>query len=211
MGIAHVRIALKGQVSSGKDVWSCGFSLPPIVGVTQSDLEDLALAAVTGFYTDFWTPCTLLIPPATTLLSATAQAINAAGQVTVSGDGVFTSAAPGTSSSPSLPPECSIVVSLRTGQAGPRGRGRMYLPPFATNALAADGQITSTCQSTVADGMQDFMDTWNAAPPGYPVSVASNAGLFVAAVDNIKVGRTVDSQRRRRNTIPEGYISRVIT
>jgi hypothetical protein len=47
----------------------------------------------------------------------------------------------GTSISTALPDETAIVLTLRTGQTGPANRGRMYVPSWASNAVAAGGVI----------------------------------------------------------------------
>lgn len=49
----------------------------------------------------------------------------------------------GTSVSASLPNEVAAVMTLPTAKAGPRYRGRMYLPGFATNALGAGNLISN--------------------------------------------------------------------
>lgn len=54
-------------------------------------------------------------------------------------------AAPGTSASPSMPDENAAVLTVKTANRGPSGRGRVYIPNFATNAIAAGGIIAPTC------------------------------------------------------------------
>lgn len=49
--------------------------------------------------------------------------------------------AAGTSSGTALPDEVAVVISLRTTTRGPGGRGRTYMPGFASNATAAGGVI----------------------------------------------------------------------
>ena len=48
---------------------------------------------------------------------------------------------PGTSAGSALPSEVAAVVTLRTAFTGPANRGRMYVPNWATNALAAGNVI----------------------------------------------------------------------
>lgn len=43
----------------------------------------------------------------------------------------------GLSTGQALPPELSVVLSLQTNVIGRRGKGRLFLGPFSTNALAA--------------------------------------------------------------------------
>lgn len=52
-------------------------------------------------------------------------------------------AVPGTSVSAAIPDESSFVITFRTAQRGPQGRGRMYLPGYATNALGTGGVVAA--------------------------------------------------------------------
>lgn len=52
-------------------------------------------------------------------------------------------AVPGTSASAAFPDEVAAVVTLRTANRGPSGRGRMYVPAWANNAGAAGGVISA--------------------------------------------------------------------
>jgi len=49
----------------------------------------------------------------------------------------------GTSASPALPNETAVCVTLRTAGAGRSGRGRFYVPGYATNALGAGNVIAA--------------------------------------------------------------------
>ena len=53
----------------------------------------------------------------------------------------------GSSASPSLPNEVALVSTLRTAKAGRSGRGRMYVPCWATNALGA-GNVAAAAAVT---------------------------------------------------------------
>jgi hypothetical protein len=58
----------------------------------------------------------------------------------------------GTSSSQSLPPHVSEVFTIRTALATRYGRGRIYLPCMAENALAADGGTMLAAAQTALQG-----------------------------------------------------------
>ena len=59
-------------------------------------------------------------------------------------------AAPGTSASTALPDEMAAVITLRTATRGPSGRGRVYIPGWATNAEGAGGVIVATAVTALA-------------------------------------------------------------
>jgi hypothetical protein len=63
----------------------------------------------------------------------------------------------GTSSSAALPYHTCEILTLRTAYATRWGRGRLYFPPLATNALAADGfSILAAAQTALKDGWDAF-------------------------------------------------------
>jgi hypothetical protein len=57
----------------------------------------------------------------------------------------------GTSASAALPNETACVITLHTAKAGQSGRGRMYVPGFATNALGAGNVISATTVTAVSN------------------------------------------------------------
>jgi len=72
--------------------------------------------------------------------------------------GSTTPSAAGSSASAALPNEMAIVATLRTALAGQSGRGRMYVPGFATNALGAGNVISAAAVTAVQN--------WAATIPG---------------------------------------------
>jgi hypothetical protein len=52
--------------------------------------------------------------------------------------------APGTSAGSAMPDEVAVVVTLKTALRGPGGRGRFYVPGWASNAEGAGGVIAAT-------------------------------------------------------------------
>lgn len=54
---------------------------------------------------------------------------------------------PGTSASPEMPDEVALVITLRTAFTGPGFRGRVYVPGWATNALAT-GNVAAAAAVT---------------------------------------------------------------
>jgi len=126
----------------------------------------------------------------------------------------------------SLPPQLSVVLSLYgyepeayTPQRA-RKRGRVYLPTPGASVVDGLGQLEATRQQTIADNSVDFLNAMTGvlSIPGEgqggamrwrPV-VNSVAGKFVTPVGWIRVGKTIDTQRRRRNKLPEVYITEEI-
>lgn len=65
------------------------------------------------------------------------------------------SAAPGTAAGTALPDESAAVITLRTTSRGPSGRGRVYIPGWASNAVGAGG--------TIAAAAVTALGTWGAS------------------------------------------------
>src|SRR5215469_8314877 len=67
----------------------------------------------------------------------------------------------GTSASPALPFQTSLIVTLRTAQATRWGRGRIYLPGLADSALASTGYVWSaTAMTDVQTALNNAFVQW---------------------------------------------------
>lgn len=102
-----------------------------------------------------------------------------------------------------LPPQCSIVMSLRTSGAGRSQRGRFYLPGLGTSQVSSTGRLISTERAAFVDPFKTYVDAMMAAITDLHLSVYSRklgSGDDVLKVD---MGDVIDTQRRRRNKLSE--------
>jgi len=212
VGVPHVRIELLGTLASGAERWSTGFSTAPPAGGGAADLESLVSEALETFQNDVWTatPTYGFLSNTVALTGARAQQLADDGTVLGTAEKLLPAPVPGNATS-TLPPQCSIVISLRTGWPGPRGRGRMYFPCLAPASLTSIGRLSATAQEGLTTNFQTFFNDWNALSDTMPVAVASNVGGFVTTVSSVQVGSVVDTQRRRRDTMVESYYSLPVT
>lgn len=208
MGVPHVRVELQGTLVSGAEKWSTGFSTAPPAGGAVIDAAALATSAQTLFKAQ-WDAAfgfATVFPLSTAFTGARVQQLEADGTILASAEAVL--AAPDAGSAElALPPQCAVVLSLRTGLSGARYRGRMYLPGPGASGVTSVGRLQSSVQEALALRMHDFMSAWNTAHSAMPVGVASGMGGFVTTVTQLQVGNIVDTQRRRRDALPEGYVS----
>lgn len=113
-------------------------------------------------------------------------------------------------------PQDSVVFSLRSSTPGARGRGRMYWP--ALNAtLSATWQMTAPAPATLVSDVKTWLQASNTAIDAYYISIASvlRAALSVRSVtdhvcrdvNQIQIGSVLDTQRRRRDALPESYVN----
>ena len=111
-------------------------------------------------------------------------------------------------------PQAALVLSLRTSVPGPSGRGRLYWPALAVG-LDSNFRVNPTITTAAATGAATYLEALSAA-------IRDNAGLFPwtqvllavvsptralkTPVTRIQVGDVLDTQRRRRDALPEVYV-----
>ena len=108
-------------------------------------------------------------------------------------------------------PQCSIVLSLRSPTTlGRANYGRMYLPhtllPLGAgnpSALATTAEEAATKAATFINEVNEIFDTGD--DPGVVQIMSSVAPGLSKAVTRVAVGDVNDTQRRRRNRLPENY------
>lgn len=115
----------------------------------------------------------------------------------------------GLSTTSFLPYQITWAVSLVTNRAGPTGKGRMFLPSPCTT-VAADGLWTEGTVALFLSSAATLLGDINeAAPAGIGVGVSSSKGYDTPVV-SIRGGRVPDTQRRRRRSLDEGYLTNAI-
>lgn len=118
----------------------------------------------------------------------------------------YPQSAPGTATGDLLPLQTSLCVTLRTGTANRRGRGRVFLGGFGegANSEATDGYArpSTALMAAVANAFQDLLDNIQAVAVGADLGVASFVDLDTRAVTSIKVKNVWSTQRRRTESVP---------
>lgn len=115
---------------------------------------------------------------------------------------------------PSKSPQDALVFSLRTGQPGARGRGRMYWPALGATIGSTFKLTAPTNAQAVADAatLLDLIgDQLNAelAANSFAVTVELAVRSITAhtsyQVNQLRAGDVLDTQRRRRDNLVENY------
>lgn len=101
------------------------------------------------------------------------------------------------------PLQCSICVTLQTGLAGSRNRGRLYLPPPDITALQTNGRLDAGAFTGLNAGFTAWKNSL--IGDGFTPVVVSRSTSANIVVNNIRIGSVVDTQRRRRNDLVETY------
>lgn len=119
----------------------------------------------------------------------------------------FSPALPGSGAGNSLPSQVALAVSLTAGNK-PNGvpiKGRFYLPPMLASQLDPDGRLLTATQGKVRDMVNAHFDALIAS--GHIPCVWSRRYAGLTPLVNLRVGKTFDTIRRRRNRFAETYVN----
>lgn len=114
----------------------------------------------------------------------------------------------GVASSSLLPPQNSVCVSLQTPVRGRHGRGRIYLPVPPSGSLDGVGEVSTVARGQIVAATAAMLEDLSVTSPlpenpNVEVIVTGAPWTKYGRVDEISVGNIVDTQRRRRNQLPE--------
>ena len=115
-----------------------------------------------------------------------------------------------------VPTELSVVSSLRTNRPGPKGRGRIYLPPTSSSGIAATSLVNGTMVGDQADATATLMSDLaveSVSPTGTHMRpiVTGKPWTQYAVITSVDVGNIFDAQRRRRRSLEETRETRAVT
>lgn len=215
MSLPHrvVRATFSGTMFGGSEIWTTGFHF----GWDNKDADPITaqgMADVSAAWEVFFKAASSQVSSQYTYDMLKFAVINNDGH-TVADSAQYH--APGTTvvgggSPAALPPQVSLVASLRNSE--PRGlatKGRMYLPGISAG-VQATGKLDSFTRDGIATNLKTFFDAcYNDADlPGNPVLISVGRGPLhtdgnIRRVTQIKVGDVYDTQRRRRNALTEAY------
>lgn len=130
----------------------------------------------------------------------------------------------------SLPFQCSLAISTSAFLPGTftsdrrSKQGRFYLPPMSPNVLSSDGRLLTARQTDIENAVSGFLNGVQGA--AYPGTTPPNSDDYVDLqiysqyeskeprtvgqtypLTYFRVGRVVDTQRRRRNKLQEEYVT----
>jgi len=209
--LSYVRVSILGS-ALGSEVWSVNPVFDPtgeFPGSVDQSALDTAAAQIAA------------LTPGTNLLAALSSQLTVSGaRVEVRNDSddaliaisnaVRSPALVGTGTVVS-PPQSAIVISLRTNTPGGSGRGRMYWPFIGLGVSTTTGRIPAATVTNVMGGMKTYLNAirgvlaTNFPTIGFDTAVRSRATHTTPHVVRLQCGDVVDTQRRRRDHLPEAY------
>lgn len=112
---------------------------------------------------------------------------------------VVSSGAGGTVVGSSAPPNVAFVVKFKTALAGPRHRGRIFLPPLPEGAIDPEGFIAQTEADAIALDVQQLVEAVEIASPPTDIDhiVWSSCLNTTEEITTYEADRRIDTQRRR--------------
>jgi len=130
---------------------------------------------------------------------------------------LFEDTTPAAGTAGDVPAQASIVLSTRSGTTtGGANFGRMYLPHSAWAQLAsspfgdtADVSAFATAAQTFVSGVTSDLDAV-VTQSVLPTIMTQIVGGTSKRINQIALGNVTDTQRRRRNQLPETYAFRTI-
>lgn len=199
-----------GGSLAGPDEWSCSMVL---AGTTSSPA---LLTSADGFMaplTDWFGRVESRIARGATLEYVKFNLINKSdGKYTNQGqtlESIFTPAVQSPQANAYTLNQGTQCITLHTELArGRASKGRFYPPTGTVNVsglsyLIADGRMDTAPTQQMADSAQELLSEINAAGSSFKVVVWSQLAQIAEPVERVSVGRVVDTQRRRRNSLDE--------
>lgn len=206
----YLRVSIQGSLPGG-EIWSVNPVFAPLMPpFTASPAQLVATAQAIATAT---VPASLLslLSLNGSITGVRVEAREADFSLVDVGEYFRPVALPGTGA-PDKPNQSSVVFSLRTEGVGARQRGRMYWPALRVTLVASTGRISSPTPALISTDASQYLenvsdaigsvltgvDTW------HPV-IYSRVASTSRDVTGVWVGDIVDSQRRRRDNLPESY------
>jgi len=125
----------------------------------------------------------------------------------------YTGAYPtGATGSTLLPLQNAIAMSHRSNQIGRRGRGRVFRPGITTPALNSHAQLDSGVVTALVAAHVSLLEALSLDPVGPTAAhvrpvVTGSPFVQYGTINQVRVGNIPDTQRRRRRSLPETYVS----
>jgi hypothetical protein len=136
-----------GDAKIGHNVLYGTYSGSPALSATVAEAIRAALVAGAN-----WTTLAGFLASTVSLASVTILDVRSTTGVAFTSTGA---AAPGTAPGTALPDETAAVITLRTNLRGQSGRGRVYIPGWASGAVGTGGVIAAAAVTA--------LNTWGAA------------------------------------------------
>ena len=205
----YSRNVISGKLPGG-EIWQSSFwcdEAPSDQAATQSQADAFA-SDISSALTTAGTPIDHMCAGSTIDTLTTYSYLDATGHATHVAVSNITGGAAALTQT--LPDQCCLVVTLLTGVAGRRHRGRLYIPYLADTL--SGGQVSSSKITDIAAWWSSLITALNGDLGGQHVVVLSQAGGSSVSVNAVQVDSKIDIQRRRADKVqPASKAVHVVT
>lgn len=215
----HLLVAWGGTLAGGAEQWVNSIRLraqPGVAYPTHGVIADNLPTTIRDSVLGFWDNMVPVTSSSTSLVWVKANTIGTDGKYTDDETNVYTFDTPIPGSGLKVPTEVSLCITTQTDKTrGYAHAGRFFHPTFS-DTIGTDGRYTVGTASAVAGWAATFMSDLNNSIEYLTVDlmkvhVFSRVGLGASnQITSIRVGRTPDVQRSRRNKIKEDYQSHAV-
>lgn len=212
--ISRMHVTIGGTLGTN-EVWSVNPVFQLAAGGVPADMDYSSVLAKAQAIADVTIPASLL-----SLLStdgkrtfAKVQAWDVLGNLAYSVQASSATTATGTGG-PSKSLQDALVLSLRSNEPGPSGRGRLYWPALGCALGSGTFKVVQPSPATILSGTVTYLKAVGLAASGtalpgstYDLVIRSKARDASFFVQRIMVGDVMDTQRRRRDAQTETYLT----
>jgi hypothetical protein len=221
------KVVISGDCFSGSEIWSTGFYM----GSETADAGDpgsLAALNIAPYWTTFFTHVDSHISNGYRTLQIKVSQLGTDGDTDLEMIDFYDYPSPpaGGGGASTLPPQISLAATLTSElQRGLAAKGRMYLPGINSAVSSSSAKLSTITTNPLLDKLKIFFDAVNTDPdiPGRLILASKGhkvagvggdpftyIGGVIKDVTGFRVGDVYDTQRRRRDAIPEVYSTRVL-
>ena len=206
-----IKVTFGGTLADGNDIWSCGFHVANYATGTPSSMLsyfDTNKAALATSISDFYVDGRSRTPRGAEMEWVKFALVDTDGKY-LDDPILVEEFSQGGLGLPYVP-QVSCVVSMVSNKFRDPGKySRFYLPTIAPSGITGY-KMTSSETTGVLNSAKDFLTDFNSIldnpDPGLTllISAVSKSGSGVQSpITKVRVGEVLDTQRRRRNAIPE--------
>jgi hypothetical protein len=215
----HLHVSWGGTLPGG-EIWSNGVKFARgthLIEDWSTHLAAIDLDAVASELQTFYSTAAMGISSTAKLSFMKLAHVNTAG-IYAEAPRVheYTPVISGPSSANNWPNQCSVAVTLWSGESfGRANYGRFYLPPTPQTLDGTTNRIAAFTAGAIADAAVSFLNSIGAAIDSvtFPMYLANMSKLGSGTtkhVTKVRVGEVVDTQRKRRNANAEVYETRTL-
>lgn len=209
-------LTMNGTLADGNEIFSAGFHIDSSVNRVPEDEWADAFGAVAGELAeacaDYFGLGTTQVPAGAILTDVKLAHIGTDGKyieapivTPITRSGAYNTA---------YAPQNAIVNTLVSGEYRDPGKYNRFYLPFCLRTETTTWALSTSAQEAYASGLSNFIGEINdilvegLAPYYAAVAVVSSAGTgYSSPVQFVRIGKVIDTQRRRRNKLNEDYVT----